>query len=73
MDIKNLNQAVICKSRYDRLKSLIERLKSSNDPYSVIKESVSDLSETSIGELKNVVLNLLEEDKTALEKEIESL
>ena len=73
MKIENLNQAVICKGRYDRLNSLTERLTDSNDPYSVIKESVSDLSETSIGELKNVVLNLLEEDKTALEKEIESL
>lgn len=73
MDIKNLNQAVICKGRYDRLNSLTERLKASNDPYSVIKEAVSDLSEPSIAELKNVVLNLLEEDKTALEKEIEKL
>lgn len=73
MDIKNLNQAVICKGRHDRLNSLIERIKNSNDPYSVIKEAVSDLSESAITELKNVVLNLLEEDKAALEKEIEAL
>lgn len=74
MNIKNLNQAAICKARYDRLNNLLATLQRAEEsPYSAIKEAVSDLSETSIEELKNVVLNLLEEDKTALEKEIEAL
>ena len=74
MKIENLNKAVICKGNHDRIMYMIDAIKHMyRDRISLIKEAVSCLSSDSFDELEKVVLNLLEEDKTALEKEIEEL